>query len=108
MDIKEAQQIVDLWIKKFGVRYFNELTNMAILTEEVGELARIIARKYGEQSFKNDEENFNLADEIADVFFVLICIANQTGVDLTKAFENNLKKKTERDINRHRNNDKLV
>ena len=108
MKIAEAQQIIDSWIKKFGVRYFNELTNMAILTEEVGELARIIARKYGEQSFKNSEENINLADEIADVLFVLICIANQTGVDLTKALENNLRKKTERDIDRHKQNNKLV
>jgi len=108
MKIAEAQQIVDAWIKKFGVRYFNELTNMAILTEEVGELARIIARKYGEQSFKNNEENYNLADEIADVLFVLICIANQTGVDLTKALENNLRKKTERDIDRHKQNNKLA
>ncbi|MBN1253519.1 MAG: nucleotide pyrophosphohydrolase [Bacteroidales bacterium] len=108
MTIIEAQQTVDEWIKKFGVRYFNELTNMAILTEEVGELARIIARKYGEQSFKNDEENYNLADEIADVMFVLICIANQTGVDLTKAFEKNIRKKTERDIDRHQQNKKLV
>ena len=108
MHIKEAQQVVDEWIKKFGIRYFNELTNMAILTEEVGELARIIARKFGEQSFKNNEENYNLADEIADVMFVLICIANQTGVDLTKALENNLKKKTERDMNRHQQNKKLA
>ena len=108
MKIIEAQQVVDSWIKKFGVRYFNELTNMAILTEEVGELARIIARKYGEQSFKNDEENYNLADEIADILFVLICIANQTGVDLTKALENNLRKKTDRDIDRHRQNEKLI
>jgi len=108
MEIAEAQQVIDSWIKKFGVRYFNELTNMAILTEEVGELARIIARKFGEQSFKNNEENINLADEIADVLFVLICIANQTGVDLTKALENNLRKKTERDIDRHKQNNKLV
>jgi len=108
MKLIEAQQIVDSWIKKYGVRYFNELTNMAILTEEVGELARIIVRKYGEQSFKNSDKNYNLADEIADVFFVLICIANQTGVNLTKAFENNLRKKTERDADRHIQNDKLV
>ena len=89
------------------MRYFNELTNMALLTEEVGELARIIARKYGEQSFKHKEEENNLADEIADVLFVLICIANQTGVDLQSAFEKNLKKKTERDHNRHHRNEKL-
>ena len=105
--IKDAQQIVDSWIKTHGVRYFNELTNMAILTEEVGEVARIISRKYGEQSFKETEKDSDLAGELADVLFVLICLANQTGIDLTQAFESNLKKKTERDKNRHRENDKL-
>ena len=107
MDIAEAQKIVDKWIKENGVRYFNELTNLAILTEEVGELARIIARKYGEQSFKNKEEENNLGDEMADVLFVLICLANQTGVDLTAALEKNLEKKTQRDHLRHINNEKL-
>ena len=106
MTIKEAQERVGAWIKEYGVRYFNELTNMAILTEEVGEVARIIARQYGEQSFKENEKN-NLADEIADVLWVLICIANQTGIDLTKALENNLDKKTKRDNKRHINNQKL-
>ncbi len=108
MTIAEAQQTVDNWIKKYGVRYFNELTNMALLTEEVGELARIIARKYGEQSFKDKESENNLADEMADVLFVLICIANQTGVDLTQAMTKNLEKKTKRDVERHRSNDKLM
>ncbi|HRV52919.1 MAG: MazG nucleotide pyrophosphohydrolase domain protein [Bacteroidetes bacterium ADurb.Bin141] len=108
MTIAEAQQTVDTWIKKYGVRYFNELTNMALLTEEVGELARIIARKYGEQSFKDKESESNLADEMADVLFVLICIANQTGVDLTQAMTKNLEKKTKRDVERHRSNDKLM
>lgn len=108
MTIAEAQQTVDNWIKKYGVRYFNELTNMALLTEEVGELARIIARKYGEQSFKDKESESNLADEMADVLFVLICIANQTGVDLTQAMTKNLEKKTKRDVERHRSNDKLM
>ena len=107
MKIKEAQQIVDKWIQENGVRYFNELTNMALLTEEVGELARIIARKYGEQSFKESESNIDLGDEIADVLFVLICIANQTGIDLTEALEKNLDKKTKRDHSRHKENDKL-
>jgi NTP pyrophosphatase (non-canonical NTP hydrolase) len=107
MTINEAQQIVDEWITSTGVRYFNELTNMAILTEEVGEVARIIARKYGEQSFKESDKNVDLADEFADVLFVLICLANQTGVDLTKAFEKNLEKKTNRDTMRHQNNKKL-
>lgn len=107
MTIEEAQKQVDEWINKYGVRYFGELTNMAILTEEVGELARIIARKYGEQSFKNKEEELNLADEMADVLWVLICLANQTGVDLTEAFEKNLQKKTVRDKDRHINNSKL-
>lgn len=107
MTIQEAQQSVDQWIKENGVRYFNELTNMAILTEEVGEVARIIARKYGEQSFKNKEKDIDLADEFADVLFVLICLANQTGVDLTQALKNNLDKKTKRDKFRHQNNPKL-
>ena len=107
MEIKDAQNLVDQWIKTNGVRYFNELTNMAILTEEVGEVARIIARKYGEQSFKNKEEEINLADELADVLFVVICLANQTGVDLTDAFHKNLAKKTNRDKERHENNEKL-
>ena len=93
MEIKDAQNLVDQWIKTNGVRYFNELTNMAILTEEVGEVARIISRKYGEQSFKNKEEEINLADELADVLFVVICLANQTGVNLTDAFHKNLAKK---------------
>lgn len=107
MEIREAQQIIDQWITTTGVRYFNELTNMAMLTEEVGEVARIIARKYGEQSFKDGEDGKGLSDELADVLFVLICIANQTGVDLTQALERNLQKKTKRDSNRHRENKKL-
>ena len=107
MTIKDAQQIVDEWIKSTGVRYFNELTNMAILTEEVGEVARIIARKYGEQSFKESDKDKDLGDEFADVLFVLICLANQTGVDLTEALKKNLEKKTNRDSSRHRNNEKL-
>ncbi|MCK6616574.1 MAG: nucleotide pyrophosphohydrolase [Cyclobacteriaceae bacterium] len=107
MTIQQAQQQVDDWIKTHGVRYFNELTNMAILTEEVGELARIIARRYGEQSEKESDKNKNLADEMADVLWVLICLANQTGVDLTKAFHNNLEKKTNRDQQRHQSNPKL-
>ena len=107
MEIKEAQKLVDNWIKEHGVRYFNELTNMALLTEEVGEVARIIARQYGEQSCKNNENASSLADELADVLFVLICIANQTGTDLTEAFKNTLVKKTERDQYRHINNPKL-
>lgn len=107
MTIDEAQHIVDEWINKFGVRYFNELTNMAILTEEVGEVARIMSRKYGEQSFKESDKHKELGDELADVLWVLLCIANQTGVDLTEAFEKNIKKKTERDKDRHFNNDKL-
>jgi NTP pyrophosphatase (non-canonical NTP hydrolase) len=101
MTIEEAQQQVDNWIKTIGVRYFNELTNMTILTEEVGELARIMARTYGEQSFKESDKDYKLADEMADVLWVLICLANQTGVNLTEAFEENLRKKTERDLNRH-------
>ncbi len=107
MTIQEAQNQVDKWIKTYGVRYFGELTNMAILTEEVGELARIMARKYGDQSFKEGEEKLNLADEMADVLWVLICLANQTGVDLGEAFVKNMEKKTRRDKNRHRNNKKL-
>lgn len=106
MELKELQQKVDGWIKEYGVRYFNELTNMAILTEEVGELARIIARKYGEQSFKKGEKE-NLADEIADILWVLTCLANQTGVDLTQAIEDNFAKKTRRDEQRHKNNAKI-
>jgi NTP pyrophosphatase (non-canonical NTP hydrolase) len=107
MTISEAQQIVDEWINSTGVRYFNELTNMAILTEEVGEVARIIARKYGEQSFKESDKDKDLGDEFADVLFVLICLANQTGIDLTEALKKNLEKKTTRDELRHRNNEKL-
>jgi NTP pyrophosphatase (non-canonical NTP hydrolase) len=107
MTIKEAQTRIDEWINTTGVRYFNELTNMALLTEEVGEVARVIARKYGEQSFKKTDEEVDLADEYADVLFVLICLANQTGVDLTKALEKNLKKKETRDKERHKNNLKL-
>ena len=107
MTIKEAQEQVDQWIKTYGVRYFSELTNMAILTEEVGELARIISRTYGEQSFKESDKNRDLGDEMADVLWVLICMANQTGVDLTKALEKNIEKKTSRDKNRHKENKKL-
>ncbi len=107
MEIKEAQKKVDEWIKTYGVRYFSELTNMTILTEEVGELARIMARKYGDQSFKESDKKQDLADEIADVLWVLICLANQTGVDLTKAFEKNINKKTRRDSERHKSNSKL-
>ena len=105
--LPQAQQQVDDWIKTIGVRYFSELTNMAILTEEVGELARILARKYGDQSFKKSDEKYDLADEMADVLWVLICLANQTGVDLNDAFQKNLEKKTNRDKDRHRNNEKL-
>jgi NTP pyrophosphatase (non-canonical NTP hydrolase) len=107
LTIKEAQQRVDDWIKEYGVRYFNELTNMAILTEEVGEVARIISRKYGEQSFKEKDKEIDLADEMADVLWVLICLANQTGVDLNEALIKNLEKKTNRDANRHKENTKL-
>ena len=107
MEIKEAQKIVDEWVKTVGVRYFNELTNMAILTEEVGEVARIIARRYGEQSFKESDKEIKLEDEFADVLFVLICLANQTGVDLTEALKRNLEKKSSRDADRHHNNPKL-
>jgi NTP pyrophosphatase (non-canonical NTP hydrolase) len=105
--IRNAQSTVHEWITKYGVRYFSELTNMAILTEEVGEVARIIARKYGDQSSKKGEKDIDLADELADVLWVLICLANQTGVDLTEAFTKNMEKKTERDQLRHLNNDKL-
>ena len=108
MDLKPLQTAVDDWIKLHGVRYFNELTNMVLLTEEVGELARIMARKYGEQSAKKNESAASLEEEITDVLFVLVCIANQTGVDLQKAFENNLRKKTERDSERHKSNTKLL
>lgn len=104
--IREAQQLVDQWIKQYGVRYFSELTNMACLTEEVGELARIMARKYGDQSFKQGEEQ-DPSDEMADVMWVLMCLANQTGVDLTEALRKNLEKKTSRDKTRHINNEKL-
>lgn len=107
MTLEEAQKVVDDWIQNVGVRYFSELTNMAILTEEVGEVARIIARQYGEQSFKKSDEDKDLGDELADVLFVLICLANQTGIDLTKALEKNLEKKTIRDADRHKNNTKL-
>ena len=107
MSIREAQEQVDQWIKTYGVRYFNELTNMAILTEEVGELARIMARKYGEQSFK-EGENQDPAEEMADILWVLICLANQTGVDLTQALEASFEKKTNRDKDRHKNNIKLI
>lgn len=107
MTLEEAQELVDQWIKTTGVRYFNELTNMAMLTEEVGEVARIIARQYGEQSFKESDKKYELADELADVLFVLICLANQTGVNLTDALSKNLAKKTNRDADRHLNNDKL-
>ncbi|HNZ61373.1 MAG TPA: nucleotide pyrophosphohydrolase [Paludibacteraceae bacterium] len=107
MTLQEAQQIVDNWIKTYGVRYFGELTNMAILTEEVGELARVIVRTYGEQSYKEKEEKSDLADEMADVLWVLLCLANQTGVDLTEAFSKNIEKKTLRDAQRHIQNKKL-
>ncbi len=107
MTLQEAQQLVDQWIKEKGVRYFNELTNMAILTEEVGEVARIISRQYGEQSFKQSDQDKNLADELADVLFVLICLANQTGINLEEALIKNIEKKSNRDSDRHQNNDKL-
>ena len=106
--IKDAQQQVDQLINSTGVRYFSELTNMVILTEEVGEMARIIARKYGDQSFKKSDEGYDLADEMADVLWVLMCLANQTGIDLTDALANNIKKKNLRDVNRHKNNSKLT
>ena len=105
--IREAQEMVDNWIKTYGVRYFSELTNMAVLTEEVGEMARIMARQYGDQSFKEGEKH-DLGDEMADVLWVLMCLANQTGVDLTEALNNNIEKKTSRDKNRHKNNKKLT
>ena len=107
MTIEEAQKEVDHWIKTIGIRYFNELTNMVLLSEEVGEMARIIARKYGDQSFKDSDIELNLADEMADVLFVLICLANQTGVNLTEAFKKNIDKKTKRDTIRHQLNEKL-
>ena len=107
MTIKEAQQTVDKWIKEYGVRYFSELTNMACLTEEVGELARVIARTYGDQSFKEGEKP-NLGEEMADVLWVLICLANQTGIDLTEELKKSFEKKTQRDYNRHKENPKLV
>ncbi len=107
MTLKETQQTVDQWINEVGVRYFTELTNTAILMEEVGEVARIMARKYGDQSFKKSDEEIDLADEMADVLFVLICLANQTGIDLEEAFRKNLIKKTKRDVTRHKNNEKL-
>jgi len=107
MTIQQLQESVDQWIKTIGVRYFSELTNTAILMEEVGELARIMARKYGDQSFKSDEQDKQLADEMADVLWVLTCLANQTGVDLTEAIRKNIEKKTKRDAERHKNNEKL-
>lgn len=107
MTLQEAQENVDRWIKEYGVRYFNELTNMAILTEEVGEVARIIARRYGEQSFKESDKQIDLADELADVLWVLICLANQTGVDLTEALQKNIDKKTSRDNRQTQRNEKL-
>jgi NTP pyrophosphatase (non-canonical NTP hydrolase) len=107
MTLQEAQKSVDDWIKEYGVRYFSELTNMAMLTEEVGEVARIIARQYGDQSFKPSDRDKQLDDELADVLFVLICLANQTGIDLEAAFQRNLAKKTERDSQRHKDNEKL-
>ena len=107
MTISEAQQLVDKWIKDYGVRYFNELTNMAMLTEEVGEVARIIARRYGEQSEKESDKQKDLGNEMADVLFVLICLANQTGIDLESALKKNIEKKTLRDNTRHKNNNKL-
>lgn len=107
MHIHQAQETVDQWIKTVGVRYFNELTNMAMLTEEVGEVARIIARRYGEQSEKESDKSKDLGDEMADVLFVLICLANQTGVDLEQALVKNLEKKTQRDADRHKHNEKL-
>lgn len=106
MTIKEAQDAVDTWIKQYGVRYFSELTNMAVLTEEVGELARVMARKYGDQSFKEGEKD-NTGEEIADIFWVLCCIANQTGIDITEEFKRSIEKKTKRDKERHKNNQKL-
>ena len=107
MDIQNAQKVVDDWIKEYGVRYFDELTNMAILTEEVGEVARIISRRYGEQSEKESDKNKDLGDELADVLFVVLCLANQTGIDLQEAFKQNISKKTNRDHDRHHNNPKI-
>lgn len=107
LSLRQAQETVDAWIRTIGVRYFSELTNLAILTEEVGELARLMARRYGDQSFRNPAEQGDLADEMADVLWVLLCLANQTGVDLTEAFRKNMEKKTSRDADRHRNNEKL-
>ena len=107
LTIREAQQLVDEWIQTIGVRYYSELTNLAVLVEEVGEVARLLSRLYGDQSFKKSDEQYDLADEFADVLFVLVCLANQTGVDLTAAFERNLAKKTNRDRDRHANNPKL-
>jgi NTP pyrophosphatase (non-canonical NTP hydrolase) len=107
LNISQLQTDVDQWIKTIGVKYFSELTNMTILTEEVGELARIMARKYGDQSFKGNESDANLADEMADIIWVLVCLANQTGVDLTKAIQENIEKKSVRDATRHLNNEKL-
>jgi NTP pyrophosphatase (non-canonical NTP hydrolase) len=107
MTIREAQKYVDEWIRTIGVRYFNELTNTAILMEEVGEVARIMARRYGEQSFKASDKEVDLGEEMADVLFVLICLANQTGIDLTEAFQKRMEKKTQRDANRHKENEKL-
>lgn len=107
MTLKEAQEAVDCWIKNYGVRYFSELTNMAVLTEEVGELARVIARKYGDQSFKEGEKD-NIGEEMADVLWVLLCLANQTGVDLTEELKKTIEKKTKRDAERHKNNSKLT
>lgn len=107
MEIREVQKIVDDWIKEYGVRYFDELTNTAMLMEEVGEVARIMARRYGEQSEKESDKNKDLGDEMADVLFVLVCLANQTGIDLEEAIRKNLEKKTSRDNQRHRNNEKL-
>ena len=105
--LEQLQETIDKWVKNYGVRYFSELTNLAVLVEEVGELARIMSRKYGDQSFKEEESGEDLADEVADVLFVLVCIANQTGVDLTTAIQKNLEKKTERDKDRHHSNPKL-
>jgi NTP pyrophosphatase (non-canonical NTP hydrolase) len=107
MTLQQAQEQVDNWIKQYGVSYFNELTNTAILMEEVGELARIMARKYGQQSFKESDKQYELADEMADILWVLICLANQTGVNLTDAFQKNMEKKTHRDLHRHKTNEKL-
>lgn len=107
MDIQKAQEIVDQWIQEKGIRYFDELTNTTILMEEVGELARVMARTYGEQSFKESDNSVNMGDEMADIFFVLICLANQTGIDLNTALEQNLQKKTNRDTERHKQNPKL-